>query len=694
MTTASRTSRFKWLLNLWVNPWARLIVFALVYFAATQIGSMFTVWPEGIAMIWPASGVALAILLLRPKREWWGLLAMIFIVNLASDLFSRKAIAISAGYAFANVMGAAACGWAMSRLRREPVTFTRLGDVLALIFVSTFVNALTTSLGALVPVLGFGAQYFDVWLIWLIADGLGLLAVTPLIVLWIRGGSIMDRQPVARRFESILWLIVLGVSTWFMFGASKVGIRLDTRPYMLFPLLIWAALRFSPRAAATGLIMLSVIALGSTAAGLGTFPLGGNSLLNRLLTVQAFCCVACITTMLLTVSFMERRQAEAEIRQSEKRFRSMIENGGDAITLIGADGKVLYEGPTVERITGYTARERIGKNGFETIHPDDLPALRDVFVSITANPGVSKTTEFRATRKDGTVWWAEGTATNMLNEPSVQAIVINYRDVTERKRAEAEREHLLQELERKNKEMESLLYIASHDLRSPLVNIQGFGKNLQKYFSQVSDILGITSTLEEFRSSTQPILSERIPAALRFIETSSIKMDSLIDGLLRLSRVGRISYQMGPVDMTRMIQGILDTMAFQIEKAHARIEMDQPLAECFGDWNQVNQVFSNLIDNAIKYHAPDRPLVITISSRVGPNMVTYTVADTGLGIASEDQSRIWELFRRIDNSNEIPGEGLGLTIARRIIERHNGRIWLESELGFGSRFHVELPARN
>jgi PAS domain S-box-containing protein len=691
MITASRTSRFKWLLKLWANPWVRLAAFALVYFAAAQIGSMFTVWPEGIAMLWPASGVALAILLLRPKREWGGLLAMIFVVNITSDLFFGNAIAISAGYAFANVLEAAACGWTMSRLRREPVMFTRLGDVLALIFVSIFVNALTTSLGALVPVLGFGAQYFDVWLIWLIADGLGLLAVTPLIVLWIRGGSVMDRQPVARRLESILWLIVLAASTWFMFGASKFDIRLDPRPYMLFPVLIWAALRFNPRPAATGLVMLSVIALGSTAAGLGTFPLGGDSLLNRLLTVQAFCCVACITTMLLTVAFMERRQAEAEIRQSEKRFRSLIENGGDAITLIGADGKVLYEGPTVERITGYTARERIGKSGFETIYPDDLPALRKVFASMAANPGVSKTTEFRATRKDGTVWWAEGTANNLLNDPSVQAIIINYRDVSERKQADVERERLLGELESKNKELETLVYITSHDLRSPLVNIQGFGKNLQKYFRRVSDILGSAGSLEEYRSSVQPILAERIPTALHFIATSSMKMESLIEGLLRLSRIGSASLCMEALNMTALVDGILDTMTFQIEKAHAEVEVVQPLADCQADRIQLSQVFSNLLDNALKYRAADRPLVVTISSRTEPGKVIYTVADTGMGIAPEYLSKIWEIFRRIEDSGEIPGEGLGLTIAQRIIERHRGRIWVESEPGSGSRFHVELP---
>jgi signal transduction histidine kinase len=264
--------------------------------------------------------------------------------------------------------------------------------------------------------------------------------------------------------------------------------------------------------------------------------------------------------------------------------------------------------------------------------------------------------------------------------------------VTEQKKAEAERNRLLAELAQKNKELESLIYIASHDLRSPLVNIQGFGRNLRKYFVQVSDLTSKSATLEEFSVEAQPILAERIPTALHFIEAGSIKMDALIDGLLRVSRIGRTILQMTPVDMDLVIQHILDAMAFQIEKAGVRVHVEKPLAECYADRNQVNQVFSNLLDNAIKYRHPNRPLTITISSRVEKQKTTYIIADTGMGIAPENQDKIWELFHRLEGDVAVPGEGLGLTLARRIIERHAGRIWVESEPGVGSQFHIELPA--
>lgn len=169
-------------------------------------------------------------------------------------------------------------------------------------------------------------------------------------------------------------------------------------------------------------------------------------------------------------------------------------------------------------------------------------------------------------------------------------------------------------------------------------------------------------------------------------------MDVLIGGLLRLSRVGRASLQIEPVDMNLLVQNILDGMAFQIEKIGAWVDVERPLATCKGDKDQLNQAFSNLLDNAIKYRAPERPLTITISNRVEAQKVIYTIADNGLGIAPQNQEKIWEIFRRLDDQEDTPGEGLGLTIARRIVERHAGRMWVESQIGEGSRFFVELPA--
>ena len=132
----------------------------------------------------------------------------------------------------------------------------------------------------------------------------------------------------------------------------------------------------------------------------------------------------------------DRKNAEETIRFSEKRFRAMIEHSSDAITLIDKEGKIIYESPTAAELSGYAAEERIGKDRFETIFPDDVPRISKLLETIILTPGASVTAQFRSIRKDGTVWWAEGTATNLLNEPFINAIVINFRNISDRKKVE------------------------------------------------------------------------------------------------------------------------------------------------------------------------------------------------------------------------------------------------------------------
>ncbi|MCX6031008.1 MAG: ATP-binding protein [Chloroflexi bacterium] len=263
-------------------------------------------------------------------------------------------------------------------------------------------------------------------------------------------------------------------------------------------------------------------------------------------------------------------------------------------------------------------------------------------------------------------------------------------------RAEAarqeERGRLLDEVERKNKELESIIYVASHDLRSPLVNIQGFSQRLQKSSGELVRLLTQPDVPETLRLAAAPILEERIPTALHFIQASSAKMDGLINGLLRLSRVGRVVLSPAQLDMNGMFEAILATLAFQLEKASAAVDVES-LPSCWGDGGQINQVFSNLLDNALKYRDPDRSLRIRVTGRVEGGKAVYTVADTGRGIPLDHQERIWEVFHRLDPQGSAPGEGLGLALVRRIVERHHGRIWVESAPGRGSAFFVELPTK-
>ncbi len=262
-------------------------------------------------------------------------------------------------------------------------------------------------------------------------------------------------------------------------------------------------------------------------------------------------------------------------------------------------------------------------------------------------------------------------------------------DISERKKAETERDHLMVELKQKNKELEGIVYVASHDLRSPLVNVQGFSRKLGKSCSDLIKIMADLEMDEATRAMVESIASENIPKALKYITGSVEKMDGLLSGLLRLSRLGRAAICFDTIDMNAILAKIVASMTYQIETAGARVEVGR-LGPCLADGEQVTQIFSNLLDNAVKYRSPERPLFVKVSSEEFPEGIRYCVEDNGIGIPRDQQDKIWEVFQRL-NPYETQGEGLGLTLARRIVDRLGGSIWVESEIGIECRFYVVLP---
>lgn len=263
-------------------------------------------------------------------------------------------------------------------------------------------------------------------------------------------------------------------------------------------------------------------------------------------------------------------------------------------------------------------------------------------------------------------------------------------DITQRKADEIELVQFAADVAEKNKELEMIVYTVSHDLRSPLLNVQGFGRQLTRACAQIQDAVatapGGTVPAAELKQSVETV----IPQALRFINAGVAKMEMLLEGLLRYSRLGRVALTIRPLPMNELMAEIAAAMKFQIDEAKAEVRIE-PLPRCIGDHVQTNQVFSNLIDNALKYRDPLRPLVITVSGRVEGGQAIYAVADSGIGIAPTHQAKVFEIFHRLD-PEATSGEGLGLTIAQRILERQHGSIRVESQVGRGSVFFVSLPA--
>ena len=251
-------------------------------------------------------------------------------------------------------------------------------------------------------------------------------------------------------------------------------------------------------------------------------------------------------------------------------------------------------------------------------------------------------------------------------------------------------ESTVAELHRKNEEVEAFVYIVSHDLRSPLVNVQGFGRQLTRACETIRQAVAGARDGQVPATALQAPVEVALPQALRFINAGVNKMDSLLNGLLQYSRLGRVTLTIRPLDMNALLAEIVAAMRFQLNEARAEVYVEA-LPAGLGDSAHTSQVFANLLDNALKYRAPDRPLRVAISGRLEGGQAVYTVADNGIGIAPEHQAKVFEIFHRL-NPDIAGGEGLGLTIAQRVLERQKGRIWVESAVERGSTFHVSLPA--
>jgi signal transduction histidine kinase len=249
------------------------------------------------------------------------------------------------------------------------------------------------------------------------------------------------------------------------------------------------------------------------------------------------------------------------------------------------------------------------------------------------------------------------------------------------------------DLQRANDEIQRFAYIVSHDLRAPLVNVMGFTSELEAAIIPLSDMLD--AVLEEAPQvvsiAARDAVRSDLPEAVGFIRTSSQKMDRLINAILKLSREGRRVLSPEPVDMTRLFEGVADTLKHRTDELGASIQIGR-LPDLVSDRLALEQIFANLVENALKYLKPGRPGRIAVEGRQEGGRVIYEIVDNGRGIDPKDHDRIFDLFRR-SGVQDQPGEGIGLAHVRALTYRLGGVIDCHSVLDQGATFRVSLPAR-
>lgn len=372
---------------------------------------------------------------------------------------------------------------------------------------------------------------------------------------------------------------------------------------------------------------------------------------------------------------------------SDRKFRALIENSSDVISLLDAHGVVLYKSPSITHVLGFQPEELVGQNSFALTHPEDREMLAGLFVQLLKQPLQTVRGEFRHLHRDGSYRWMEGEASNRLADPELQAIVLNYRDVTERKQGVVELQQIKEKLARTNADLECQVAERTANLREMLAELE------QMSYCMVHEmrapLRSMSSYAQLLLAQARERLTDEDKDFLQNFIASAERMDQLVRDSLNFNQALRVRCPLAPVDAEEALKDLIRSNdRFQPPRAEIRLAGSLPKA--LANKEALAQCFSRLLDNAVKFVESNRRPEIKIWAERRNGRVRLWFEDNGLGIAKDHQRRIFSMFHQIRAGYE--GTGMGLAVVRKLVQRMGGAVGVESEEGSGSRFWIELKA--
>jgi two-component system CheB/CheR fusion protein len=359
----------------------------------------------------------------------------------------------------------------------------------------------------------------------------------------------------------------------------------------------------------------------------------------------------------------ERKEMEESLKGSEERFRMLLQNSSDIITVFDQDGTIQYVSPAIELVLGYKPEDRVGRNISmdPIVHPDDRSAKIALLQKSIENPKENIYGEFRLRHKNGTYRTIDAIFRNLLDDKKINGIIANYRDVSERKMLEHQKDEFIG--------------IASHELKTPVTSIKAYAQLLEDIFEKAND--------------------KKSAELLGKMNGQVDRLTTLITDLLDFTRIegGKLRFREDDYDLNLLIAEVIEEMQRTAREHKILLKLGKPV-QMKGDRYRTGQVLTNLLNNAIKYSPKGKKIIV--STKIAGDTVSVCVEDFGIGIEKGQLEKVFDRFYRVTEPllNTFSGLGLGLYIAAEIIQRQKGRIWVKSVKGKGSTFCFSLPVQS
>lgn len=371
---------------------------------------------------------------------------------------------------------------------------------------------------------------------------------------------------------------------------------------------------------------------------------------------------------------LEENNPEKSIsRDAEEKYLIMFENALEGIFQVTPRGKFIMANPAMAAILGYESPSHLMNNVKDMwtqlyVNPGGYEELRNFVEKYDAISGFETQVYHRDGRK---IWVSKSVRAVHDEDGSIKYYEGFMQDITERKWGEKKLNETLTELERSNRELEQFAYIASHDLQEPLRKVIAFGDCLKRHCAEILDKKSLNY--------------------LDRMQNAAFRMKQLIEGLLKYSRITTRAKPLEEVDLNDVVSGVISDLEVRIRKNKAVVEQGK-LPRIKADKLQMRQLFQNLISNALKFSSAGINPWITVNSRnIDDQLIEIRVKDNGIGFDEKYLDRIFKPFQRLHTRDEYPGIGIGLSICKKIVDRHRGKITARSKPSEGTTFLIELP---